>query len=232
MIFTLWWGDRHHPNPNFHICSAKLNTETHFLLKRAPSIPPLPSEGNASSGQPTGPSADPSAGGDPSAQSGASVPPSQGDAGRRNVRAGGVRRGVGPAVWHPHEGCLCSVHPSKASGPHQDEYQLQAFLTVLKTAGLTHATEDAPSPPLCLCRHYCYKGLFPLMAQWGKSKDEPLAAVNENENVDDFDVCLGMTCMRKPVHTDLQGHTPLSSRSFLLDEVWAALLLTERINED
>lgn len=42
------------------------------------------------------------------------------------------------------------------------------------------------------------------MAQWGKSKDEPQAAVNENENDDDFDACLGMTCMRKPVHTDLQ----------------------------
>lgn len=91
----------------------------------------LPTEGDAGPGQPSGPPADRPARGDPPAESGAGVPPPQGDAGRRHLRAGGVWRGVGPAVRHPHEGGLRSVHAPEAPGPHQDEHQLQAVLAVL-----------------------------------------------------------------------------------------------------
>lgn len=148
---------------------------------------PLPlSEGDAGSGQPSGSSADPPTWRDPPAEGGAGVRPAQGDAGRCDIRAGGVWGGVWPAVWHPHEGCLRSVHPSKTPGPHQNEHQLKTFLTVL-TLLLKIST---------LQKHLLH--LFPTLEMFHWSdKQLPTAWVeSENEN-NSFNVLLGLTCMRK-----------------------------------
>lgn len=126
--------------------AIQIQTPTYFLAITRMIHLPLPSplsssEGDAGAGPQPGPAADPPARGDPPAQGGAGVPPPQGDAGRRHVRAGGVRRGVGPAVRHPPEGGLRPVHSAQTPGPHQDEHQLQTLLTVLK-----------PQPSLTLVR--------------------------------------------------------------------------------
>lgn len=145
-----WWSTL--------ILTTPFVTEIKPLISCFLSFPFCP-EGDASPRQPSGPAADPTAWGDPPAESGAGVPPSQGDAGRCHLRARGVRGRVRPAVRHPNEGRLCSVHASETPRPHQDEHQLQTFLTLLKRVKYSQHSNGCSHIPflyLYKARHLSY----------------------------------------------------------------------------
>lgn len=128
ILHILIRGSKH---AHLNVLSLNLTLPPLYPPPPPPPHPPLSTERHAGPGQPPGPAADPPARGDPPAEGGAGVPPPQRNAGRRHVRAGGVRRGVRPAVRHPHEGCLRPVHAAQTPGSHQDEHQLQTLLAVL-----------------------------------------------------------------------------------------------------